>query len=441
MIKQKLFSSSRIIIFGFAAVIVVGTLLLMLPFSSKSGTMTPFLDCLFTATSSTCVTGLVVYDTATHWSLFGQIIILIMIQIGGMGIVTMSILAVMLSGRKINLMQRSVMQESISAHKVGGILKLSKFIIITSVIIELLGAFAFSFVFCRDYGFFKGLWMSLFHSVSAFCNAGFDLLGETEQFSSLTGYVYNPLINIVVMSLIVIGGIGFLTWDDIRTNKWHIKKYRMQSKIIFLVTAILVLIPALYFFFFEFNNLSFGKRLLVSLFQAITPRTAGFNTVAASELSETGNAVVTLLMLIGGAPGSTAGGMKITTVAVLFAATLSVFRKRDSAHILKRRIGDETVKIAATVLVMYITLFVFGALVISSIEGIPLSNCLYETASAIGTVGLSVGITTQLGTISRIILIFLMYMGRVGGLTIVFATLGGAQKNLVKYPQGTITVG
>ena len=441
MPKQRIFSSSRTIIFGFAAMIIVGTLLLMLPFSSKSGTVTPFLDCLFTATSSSCVTGLIVHDTATHWSLFGQIVILIMIQIGGMGIVTMSILAVMLSGKRVNLTQRSTMQESISAHKVGGIIQLSSFIIITSLVIELLGAIAFSFVFCRDYGFLKGIWMSVFHSVSAFCNAGFDLMGETAKFSSLTSYVYNPIVNITVMLLIIIGGIGFLTWDDIKTNKWHIRHYRVQSKIIFLVTAILILVPALYFFFFEFNNLSFDKRILVSLFQAVTPRTAGFNTVDASQLSETGNAVVTVLMLIGGAPGSTAGGMKITTVAVLIAATVSVFRKRDSAHILRRRVSDETVKNAATILVMYITLFVFGAMVISSIESLPLTQCLYETASAIGTVGLTTGITPSLSVVSRIILIFLMYMGRVGGLTIVFATLGGTQKNLVKYPQATITVG
>lgn len=441
MPKQKVFSSSRTIISGFAAMIIVGTLLLMLPFSSKSGTATPFLDCLFTATSSSCVTGLIVHDTATHWSLFGQIVILIMIQIGGMGIVTMSILVVMLSGKKVNLIQRSTMQESISAHKVGGIIRLSRFIIITSLMVEILGAIAFSFVFCRDYGFLKGVWMSVFHSVSAFCNAGFDLMGETAKFSSLTSYVYNPIINITVMLLIIIGGIGFLTWDDIKTNKWHIRHYRVQSKIIFLVTAILILMPTLYFFTFEFRDLTFGKRVLVSLFQAVTPRTAGFNTVDASQLSETGNTVVTVLMLIGGAPGSTAGGMKITTIAVLIAATVSVFRKRDSAHILHRRVSDETVKIAATVLVMYIVLFVLGAMVLSSVENLPLTDCLYETASAIGTVGLTTGITPSLSAVSRIILIFLMYMGRVGGLTIVFATFGGTQKNLVKYPQATITVG
>ncbi|MBR5473734.1 MAG: Trk family potassium uptake protein, partial [Clostridia bacterium] len=322
----------------------------MLPISSKDGTFTPFLDCLFTATSSSCVTGLVVQDTATHWSLFGQIVILIMIQIGGMGIITMSILFALLSGKKVNIMQRSTMQESISAHKLGGILNLSRFIIITSAIIELLGAVAFSFVFCKEYGFIKGVWMSLFHSISAFCNAGFDLMGESAKFSSLTSYVYNPLINITVMLLILIGGIGFLTWDDIKEHKFHIRRYRMQTKVIFLVTAILVIVPALYFFFFEFENLTFGKRVLVSVFQAVTPRTAGFNTVDALELSETGNAVVSILMLIGGAPGSTAGGMKITTIAVLFAAAISVFRKRDSAQLMHRRIGDDNVKNAATIL-------------------------------------------------------------------------------------------
>lgn len=441
MPKQKVFSSSRIIILGFASMIMVGTLLLMLPISSKNGTITPFLDCLFTATSSSCVTGLIVYDTATHWSLFGQIIILIMIQMGGMGIVTMAILATMLSGKKVNLMQRSTMQESISAHQVGGIVTLSRFIILTTLAVEFLGAVAFAFVFCNDFGFLKGIWMSVFHSVSAFCNAGFDLMGETEKFSSLTTYVYNPVVNITVMFLILIGGIGFLTWQDIKTNKWHIKRYRMQSKIIIILTVALVLLPAIYFYFFEFSDLSFGKRLLLSIFQAVTPRTAGFNTVDASRLSESGNTVITILMLIGGAPGSTAGGMKITTVAVLLSAAISVFRRRDSAHILHRRISDDTIKNATTIFVMYVMLFVFGAMIISRIEDLPLTKCLYETASAIGTVGLTTGITPNLGSISRLLLIALMYMGRVGGLTLVFATVGGTPKNLVKYPQATITVG
>ena len=439
--NKRYFSTSRTIIIGFALVIIVGTLLLMLPISAKSGNSTPFLECLFTATSSTCVTGLVVLDTATHWSFFGQLIILAMIQIGGMGIITMGIIVTMFAGKKINLMQRSTMQESISAHKVGGIIRLSRFIFITSAVIELLGAISFSFVFCCQFGWLKGIWMSIFHSVSAFCNAGFDLMGENAQFSSLTAYVYNPLVNITVMLLIVIGGIGFLTWDDIATNKWHIRHYRMQSKVIFLATAVLIILPTVYFFFCEFAHLDFSKRIMVSLFQAITPRTAGFNTVAATEISDTGNTLVSILMLIGGAPGSTAGGMKITTIVVLFAASLSVLKKRDSASAFGRRISDEVVKNAATILVMYVALFVVSAMIMSAVEKLPIIDCLYETASAIGTVGLTVGITSTLGTVSRIILIALMYMGRVGGLTLVFATHLGIQKNLVKLPQETITVG
>lgn len=439
--KKRYFSTSQTIITGFAAVIIIGTLLLMLPISAKSGKATAFLDCLFTAVSSTCVTGLVVLDTATHWSFFGQLIILIMIQIGGMGIITMGIIVTMLAGKKINLMQRSTMQESISAHKVGGIIRLSRFIFITSAVIELLGAVSFAFVFCRKFGLLKGIWMSVFHSVSAFCNAGFDLMGESQQFSSLTAYVYNPIVNITVMLLIVLGGMGFLTWDDIKTNKWHIRHYRMQSKVIFVVNAVLIIIPAVYFFFFEFSNLAPLKRIMVSFFQAITPRTAGFNTVSANEISDTGNTLVSILMLIGGAPGSTAGGIKVTTVAVLFAAAASVLKKRDSASVFGRRISDEVVKNAATILVMYLVLFVVSAMAISAIEGLPITDCLYETSSAIGTVGLTVGITPTLGTISRIILIALMYMGRVGGLTLVFATHFGIQKNLVKLPQETITVG
>lgn len=439
--KQRFFSSSRTIIMGFASVIIVGTLLLMLPISSKGGNVTPFFDCLFTATSSTCVTGLVVVDTATHWSFFGQFVILCMIQIGGMGIITMAIIVTMLAGKKINLMQRSTMQESISAHNVGGIIKLSRFIILTSIVIELIGAVAFSFVFCKEYGFLKGIWMSCFHSVSAFCNAGFDLMGEHAHFSSLTRYAYNQTVNITVMLLILSGGIGFLTWDDIKNNKWYIRRYSMQSKVIFVTTALLIILPTLYFFFFEFSHLDFKKRIIVSLFQAVTPRTAGFNTVAATELSDTGNTLVIVLMLIGGAPGSTAGGMKITTFAVLLLAALSVLKKRDSTSAFGRRISDDVVKNAATIFVMYISLFVLGAMIISTIEQLPIIECFYETASAIGTVGLTMGITPSLSTVSRIILIALMYIGRVGGLTIVFATHLGIQKNLVKLPQEKITVG
>ena len=438
--KRKRLSSFQIIILAFSGVILLGTLVLMLPISSRDGQATSFLDALFTATSAVCVTGLVLHDTATYWSAFGQVVLLLLIQIGGMGVITVAASFSMLSGRRISLKQRSTMQEAISAPKVGGIVRLTGFIIKIALSIELLGAAVMAPVFCRDFGL-KGLWMALFHSVSAFCNAGFDLMGTREAFSSLTSYASQPLINIVIMLLILVGGIGFLTWDDIKTNRLHWHKYRMQSKVILCTTAILLVVPAVYFFFGEFGGLPLGKRLLVSLFQAVTPRTAGFNTADLTAMGEPGQTVIMMLMLIGGSPGSTAGGMKTTTVAVLLATSISTFRRKENAHFFGRRIDDDVVKNAVTVMLMYLTLFMTGGLVISIAEALPVLTCLFEAASAIGTVGLSLGITAGLGTLSRLILIGLMFFGRVGGLTLIFAALSGSRKTRSKLPQEIITVG
>lgn len=438
--KRKRLTSFQIIILAFSGVILLGTLVLMLPLSSRDGQTTSFLDALFTATSAVCVTGLVLHDTATYWSVFGQVVILLLIQIGGMGVITVAASFAMLSGRRISLKQRSTMQEAISAPKVGGIVRLTGFIIKIALSIELLGAAVMAPVFCRDFGL-KGLWMALFHSVSAFCNAGFDLMGTREAFSSLTSYASQPLINIVIMLLILVGGIGFLTWDDIKTNRLHWHKYRMQSKVILCTTAILLMVPAVYFFFGEFGGLPLGKRLLVSLFQAVTPRTAGFNTADLTAMGEPGQTVIMMLMLIGGSPGSTAGGMKTTTVAVLLATSISTFRRKENAHFFGRRIDDDVVKNAVTVMLMYLTLFMTGGLVISIAEALPVLTCLFEAASAIGTVGLSLGITAGLGTLSRLILIGLMFFGRVGGLTLIFAALSGSRKTRSKLPQEIITVG
>ena len=437
--KHKL-TSSQIIILGFSGVILLGTLLLMLPASCREGCMTSFADALFTATSAVCVTGLVVQDTATYWSGFGQFVILLLIQIGGMGVITVAASIAMISGRKISLMQRSTMQEAISAPHVGGIVRLTGFIIQVTLMIELLGAAVMAPVFCRDFGI-RGLWMALFHSVSAFCNAGFDLMGVRAPYSSLTSYAAEPVINLTVMLLIVVGGIGFLTWDDIRANHLHLHKYRMQSKVILCTTAFLLAVPAAYFFFCEFSGLPAGKRILASLFQAVTPRTAGFNTMELTELSEAGQFITIVLMLIGGSPGSTAGGMKTTTVAVLFATAIATFRRKEYLHCFGRRIDDDVVKNAATILLMYLVLFFFGGLVISITEGLPMLTCLFEAASAVGTVGLTLGITPGLGAVSRGILILLMFFGRVGGLTLIFAALSGAKKNISKLPREKITVG
>ena len=439
LLKRKL-TSFQIIIIGFSGMIIFGTFLLMLPFSSRSGLATPFFEALFTSTSAVCVTGLIIHDTATYWSVFGQIVILLLIQIGGMGVITVAASFAMISGRKISLMQRSTMQEAISAPKVGGIVRLTGFIVRGTLVVELLCAAVMAPVFCRDFGK-KGLWMALFHSVSAFCNAGFDLLGVRTPFSSLTSYAANPVINFTIMFLIVVGGIGFLTWDDIRANRLHLRKYRMQSKVILCTTAVLLIVPAMYFYFFEFSDFSRNERLLSSLFQAVTPRTAGFNTVELTDLSEAGQFITIALMLIGGSPGSTAGGLKTTTIAVLFTTAISTFRRRENANIFGRRIDDDVVKNAATISLMYITLCCTGGLIISVSEGLPMITCLFETASAVGTVGLSLGITPELNLLSRVVLILLMFFGRVGGLTLIFAALSGVQKKVSKLPKEKITVG
>ncbi len=438
--KHRL-SSFQIIISGFVGVILLGALLLMLPVSTTEGCITPFNETLFTATSAVCVTGLVVQDTGSYWSGFGQAVILALIQIGGLGVVTVAASFALLSGRKISLMQRSTMQDAISAPKVGGVVRLTQFILRGTFLIELLGAAAMLPVFCRDYGW-RGIWMAVLHSISAFCNAGFDILGtENNLYPSLTGYTGSPIINITIMLLIVIGGIGFLTWDDICEHKWHFHRYRVQSKVILVITGFLIVVPAAFFFFVDFSALPTGTQLLVSFFQSVTTRTAGFNTVALSAMSGASKGIMILLMLIGGAPGSTAGGMKTTTLGVLLANAVATFRQRDNAQFFKRRIDCNTVKTASTILTMYLTLFFGGGIFISVYEHLPLSDCLYETSSAVGTVGLTLGITPQLHIPSQIVLIILMYLGRVGGLTLIYATLSGKKAGNAKLPQEKITVG
>lgn len=439
--KHYHITSFQIIILGFLSVILNGSVLLMLPIATRSGNSTSFFDALFTATSAVCVTGLIIHDTATYWSVFGQGIILLLIQVGGMGIVTIAVSIAAVSGRKIGLMQRSTMQEAIAAPNVGGIVRRARFILKTAISVELIGAAVLVPVFCRDFGFFRGIWYAIFHSISAFCNAGFDLIGAKKPFSSLTSYSVQPIVNITIMALIVMGGIGFLTWEDIKNNKWHFKKYRMQSKVILTVTGALIFLPAIYFYIFEFSQMSFAERAWASLFQSVTPRTAGFNTADLTLISEAGQMLMIVLMLTGGSPGSTAGGMKTTTLAVLVSSALSVFRKKEHAHFFKRRIPDNTIRNAATIFLMYVTLFLAGGMMISSIENIPLITALFETASAIGTVGLSLGITPKLGIVSHMILICLMFFGRVGGLTLIFAAVSEKTSNGSKYPQEKITVG
>ena len=439
--KKKHMTSFQLIIMGFAGVILLGTVLLMLPFSSAEKVITPFHEALFTATSAVCVTGLVVKDTGSYWSLAGQTIILALIQIGGLGVVTVAASVSILSGKKISLMQRSTMQDAISAPKVGGIVRLTRFILRGTFLIEAAGTVLLLPVFMGDYGK-KGIWMSVFHSISAFCNAGFDILGtDSSMFPSLTGYSGNILINLVIMLLIITGGIGFLTWDDIYTNKLNFKRYRMQSKIILMTTACLILFPTVFFYICDLTNLPMEKRLLAAAFQSVTTRTAGFNTINISEMSEASKAVMILLMLIGGSPGSTAGGMKTTTFSVLILNAIATFRSQENAGAFGRRLEYHVIKNAATIAMLYFALFFGGGIAISVYEGLPLLDCLYEAASAVGTVGLTLGITPELHIFSQVVLIILMYLGRVGGLTLIYAVFSGRNKGNAKLPLEKITVG
>ncbi|MBR6377258.1 MAG: Trk family potassium uptake protein [Oscillospiraceae bacterium] len=439
--KNRTTSSFQVILFGFLAVILLGGLILTLPFCSRSGEFTPFSDAIFTSVSAACVTGLVVQDTATHWSVWGQLVILVLIQIGGLGVITVALTFFRLWGRRISLAQRNMMQQSISAPQVGGIVRRTGFILRGALCIELGGALLLAPVFCRDLGFFKGLWYSVFHAVSAFCNAGFDLMGIRGQYSSLTGYRADPLVNIVIMLLIVIGGIGFLVWEDLRKNKLRFHRYRLQTKLVLVSSALLILIPAVLNYFTEFQDLPAGERILVALFQSVTTRTAGFNTADLTQMSSAGILRMIILMLIGGSPGSTAGGMKTTTVAVLCLAGITVFRRRDDVECFRRRIGQDVIRNAGTIMFLYLALFLTGAAALSRVEGLSLLACMFETSSAVGTVGLTLGITPMLHQSSRVILMLLMFLGRVGALTLVYALLPGGKNPPGRMPLEPVTVG
>ncbi|MEA4891245.1 MAG: potassium transporter TrkG [Peptococcaceae bacterium] len=437
---------AKVIIGGFFLQILIGSLLLSLPFATRSGRSASYADALFTATSATCVTGLVVQDTYSYWSGFGQAVILMLIQIGGMGVVTMAVAVFALAGKRIGFRQRYAMQESIAAPQVGGIVRLTYFIVKTTLLLEGIGAFLLALRYCPRYGLAKGLWTSVFHAVSAFCNAGFDLMGREKAFASLTLSCGDPLVNLVIMCLIVTGGLGFFLWEDLCTNHLRIRRCRLQTKVVLTTTAFLILLPALFFFFWEFRQpawagLSGGQRFWASLFQSVTPRTAGFNTVDLTRLQSPSVLIILFLMLVGGSPGSTAGGMKTTTLAVLLLCIPSLFRNEQSLHCFKRRVGAEVLKSAVTISLLYSILTLSCGMLICCLEGVSLTASLFEAASAIGTVGLSLGITGELSLLSRLLLIGLMYFGRVGCLTMIYAFAEHQTGAAAQLPLEKITVG
>ena len=442
LFTKKIVSDFQIIILAFACVILLGGILLMLPVSSAAGLWTPLSEALFTSTSAVCVTGLVVHDTMTYWSVFGKTVILLLIQIGGMGVVTLSALVLTATGHKLGLVQRTLIQDSIGSEHMGGLVHMVRFIVKIMLTVEGIGACILATVFVPLYGPLKGAAFSVFHSVSAFCNAGFDLMGEQGEYSSLTGFAANPVVTLTISLLIILGGIGFFTWKDFIDHGLKFRRYRMQTKAILVMTAALLLLPAIYLFMAEYGNLPLGERLLAAIFQAVTPRTAGFNTTDLTQMSGTGQAVTVILMLIGGAPGSTAGGMKVTTIFVILATCASVFGGEEECSGFGRSIDNKVISQAMALMTIYMTLFLVSGAVICSLEQQPLHICLFEAASAIGTVGLTLGITPSLGLISKIILIALMFLGRTGGLTIAWALfkIQGPSVNR-KYPKGNIAVG
>ena len=446
--KKKSLSSFQIIIFGFLAVILVGTLLLMLPFASREPGSAPFLDALFTATSATCVTGLIVHDTATYWSCFGQVVILLLIQIGGMGVVTITIAVAMVSGKKIGLMQRSLMQESISAPQVGGIVRFTGFFLKGIALIELLGAILLAPVFIKDFGVGKGIWYGVFHSISAFCNAGFDLMGTpNDPFQSLIGWAEDPLVNITLMALIVLGGLGFFVWSDV-WDKHSFCRLRLHTKIVLTATAGLLLFGFGWTLLFEWSNpatlgaFDTPHKLLAAAFESVTLRTAGFNTIDLGALTGPSQAVSCLLMFIGGSPGSTAGGIKTVTAAVLVLTAISAFCGRTTVSAFGRTIAPRSIMNAVTLLMAGGVLCLVGACAIAGIEDAPFHQCLFEAVSAFGTVGVSMGLTPTLSAASCVILIVMMYMGRVGVLTLGVAVfMRRREPPRLKYPDADVFIG
>ena len=438
-------SPTRIIALSFILVILTGTVLLCLPVSSRMGQWTSPLDALFTSTSATCVTGLIIADTYTNWSLFGQLVILVMIQIGGIGLMTVISMVFIFLKKKLRMQERKVLMQAAGNLQVGGMVKLIQRILIGTAVIETAGALLLSIRFIPRMGLGTGIYFAIFHSISAFCNAGFDLMVKYEAFSSFTAWQDDWLVNLTLAALIILGGIGFLVWEDILKNKLNFRCYSLHSKLILIVTALLLVIGTIGFFFFEseysMKDSGTGSRILQSFFASTTMRTAGFNTIDYSQMSPSSVLLSDTLMMIGGSPGSTAGGIKTTTIAVIFIAMASMSRGNSDSTIFKKRLGKDLVKQAAVIVVVYLTYVLVGAMLICHIEGLDLSTTLFEVISGACTVGVTMGITPALGTASHILLILLMFSGRIGGfsLMLVFGELD--KKPPLKRPKEKILIG
>lgn len=443
--KRKRLSHIQFIAVGFLIMIAIGTALLMLPFATKGEGSADFMSALFTATSASCVTGLVLQDTATYWSVFGQIVIISLIQIGGLGFMTVAMFAISLVSKRAGIRERVIMAESINTENFSGFRRLVKIIVFGTLLFEGIGAALLSIRFIRLFGVVRGIYYSVFHSVSAFCNAGFDLMGGySGKFSSLVAFSDDVLVNTVIILLIIVGGIGFLVWEDILVNRHHFKKYRLHTKIVLTVSLILILGGALLLWLFERNGICEGmsikEQILTSLFGSVTARTAGFNTTDSAALSDSSKLLNVLLMVVGGSSGSTAGGVKTTTIAVIFIYIISFIRGKEP-NCFKRRLSDDALKKAVTVLGINLSLAITGSIIVCATNGVSMMDAMFEVFSAVGTVGMTTGITRELNTLSTVMCAFLMYCGRVGSVSFALAILEKRAVPPVSYPTEKITIG
>lgn len=438
-------SSIQVLVIGFFIIITLGTILLMLPFATRDGETTTLINAIFTAASSTCVTGLVVYDTYTHWTLFGQITILSMIQIGGLGFMSVATFLSLAMRRKITLKERGIMQEALNMPEIAGVVRLMRHVLLGTVIFELCGAIVFSIRFIPIMGSARGIYTAVFHSVSSFCNAGFDLFGRIKPDSSLEYFNGDVLINVTTMALIIIGGIGFYVWEDIHKNKLHFKRYKLHSKMVISMTLALIIIPAVLFFALERNNaykdFSTPQAVMSASFQSVTLRTAGFSTVDPSSLTDSSSLLGCALMLIGGSPGSTAGGIKTTSFMILILGVISMLSKRDSITAFKRRLPHGYLTKVSAILTMYLFFAILSAGIICAVDTINLRESLFEVFSAIGTVGVEMTDTGQLSIISKAVLSILMFFGRIGGLSLALAFAKPIIAPPIKFPTEKISVG
>ena len=433
------------IVIGFCLVILSGTILLMLPISTREGVVTSPIDALFTTVSASCVTGLIIADTYQYWSIFGQIVIISLIQIGGLGFMTIGVFFAVVLRKKIGLWVRGTLQESVNIMQTGGIVRLAKKIIIGTAVFEGTGALILSIHFSRTMDWGQAVYYGIFHSVSAFCNAGFDLMGKDGEYISLTGYSGDWTVNLVIMLLIIIGGIGFFIWNDLSENKLHFRRWKLHTKITILMTLALVFGGAAVLFALEYNNTLAGRpldeQILCSLFGSVTARTAGFNTVDTAALTDSSKLFTALLMFIGGSPGSTAGGIKTTTFVVLAASVYSgLFDKRECS-MFGRRLSRDVVRKASTVLCTNLMLCVTAVLIIVTATSLDVTDVIFEVASAMGTVGMSAGITRDMDAVSKISLIFLMFCGRVGSMTFALSLKGHKVEPPVRLPEEEVMIG